>query len=212
MHARTTPATGRTVDLETVWAELHAPVERFVGRHVADPHAAEDVVAEVLLRIHENLDSLDDHQRVIAWVFRIARNAITDHQRRCGRRRERLAGELVDVLAGGEAADAWIDDPDAALSELASCVRPLVELLPTGHRRALELVDLDGRTQAEAARIEGMSLSGMKSRVQRGRRQFAALVRSCCEVTTDGRGELVDFRARDGGCDCGGDDSVHAPR
>ena len=66
---------------------------------------------------------------------------------------------------------------------------------PTDYRRALELTDFDGRSQADAARIEGISLSGMKSRVQRGRRQFATLVKQCCDVTTDSRGELVDFHA-----------------
>ena len=42
----------------------------------------------------------------------------------------------------------------------------------------------------------------MKSRVQRGRRQFATLVKQCCDVTTDSRGELVDFSLRADGCGC----------
>jgi hypothetical protein len=42
----------------------------------------------------------------------------------------------------------------------------------------------------------------MKSRVQRGRRQFATLVKQCCDVTTDSRGELVDFKLRADGCGC----------
>lgn len=49
----------------------------------------------------------------------------------------------------------------------------------------------DARTLGDE---EALSVSGMKSRVQRGRRRFAALVRTCCEITTDSRGELVDSR------------------
>ena len=170
-------------------------------RHIADPHAAEDVVAEVMLRIHEHLGTVDDHERVTAWVFRIARNAITDHYRRTGRRREDLDAD-DRPLDAGDAADGWLEDQDACVSDLASCIRPLVDALPPDYRRALELTDLEGRTQAEAARIEGVSVSGMKSRVQRGRRLFTALVRNCCEVTTDSRGELVDFQLRADGCGC----------
>lgn len=192
--------TDRTPDLTTIWAEVGASIERFVRRRINDPHHADDVVADVMLRIHQNLGALDDHERVTAWVFRITRNAITDHYRRTGRRREVLAAEIepdVDLSA-----DAWLDDQEATLTELAGCIRPLVEALPADYRRALELTDFEGRTQADAARIEGISLSGMKSRVQRGRRQFATLVKQCCDVTTDSRGELVDFNLRPDGCGC----------
>lgn len=197
--------TDRPLDLATIWAEVGASIERFVRRRINDPHQADDVVADVMLRIHQHLGALDDHERVTAWVFRITRNAITDHYRRTGRRREVLAGEIepdVDLSA-----DAWLDDQEATLSELAACIRPLVDALPTDYRRALELTDLEGRTQADAARLEGISLSGMKSRVQRGRRQFATLIKQCCDVTTDTRGELVDFTLRPDGCGCPPTDS-----
>jgi len=193
-------AADRGTSLETIWAAVGASMERFVRRRINDPHQADDVVADVMLRIHQNLGSLDDQERVTAWVFRIARNAITDHYRRIGRRREILTDELEP--AADESADAWLDDQDATLAELASCIRPLVDALPADYRRALELTDFDGHSQAEAARIEGISLSGMKSRVQRGRRQFATLVKQCCDVTTDSRGELVDFTFRADGCGC----------
>jgi RNA polymerase sigma-70 factor (ECF subfamily) len=186
------------ITVEAIWAEVGHSLERFVRRHVSDPHGADDVVAEVLVRIHEHLGTLDDEERVTAWVFRIARNAITDHYRRNGRRREDLGAEADPAEAG---ADGWLEDQTAALADLASCIRPLVDALPPDYRRALELTDLQGRTQAEAARLEGISVSGMKSRVQRGRRLFAALVRQCCDVTVDARGELVDFQVRSG-CGC----------
>jgi RNA polymerase sigma-70 factor (ECF subfamily) len=187
-------------DVEAIWAEVGTSLERFVHRHVADVQHAEDVVAEVLTRVHEHLHSVDDRERVTAWVWRITRNAITDHYRRTGRRHEVFA--VDHEVVGDDGADGWIDDQDAVVSDLANCIRPLVDALPDDYRRALELTDLEGRTQAEAADIEGISVSGMKSRVQRGRRLFAALVRNCCEVTTDSRGEVVDFNLRPGGSGC----------
>jgi RNA polymerase sigma-70 factor (ECF subfamily) len=192
--------TARATDLDAIWGDVGASIERFVRRRVSDPHQADDVVAEVMFRIHQHLGTLDDQERVTAWVFRITRNAITDHYRRIGRRREVLSTEIEPNAH--PSADAWLDDQEATLSELAACIRPLVDALPADYRRALELTDFDGHTQADAARIEGISLSGMKSRVQRGRRQFATLVRQCCDVTTDSRGELVDFNLRPDGCGC----------
>jgi RNA polymerase sigma-70 factor (ECF subfamily) len=192
--------TDQTLDLESIWSEVGTSMQRFVRRRVSDRDDADDVVAEVMLRIHQNLASLDDRERLTAWVFRIARNAITDHYRRTARRREVVASEpALDPDAG---ADAWLDDQAATLFELAACIRPLVNALPVDYRRALVLTDLEGHSQADAARMEGISLSGMKSRVQRGRRQFGALVRQCCDVTTDSRGELLDFQPRADGCGC----------
>ena len=193
--------TDQRLDLDTIWGEVGASIERFVRRRISDPHQADDVVAEVMLRIHQNLGTLDDQERVTAWVFRITRNAITDHYRRNGRRREVLAAEIEAGRRPERRRLARRPSRRRCRSSRA-CIRPLVDALPADYRRALELTDFEGHTPADAARIEGISLSGMKSRVQRGRRQFATLVKQCCDVTTDSRGELVDFNLRPDGCGC----------
>ena len=134
-------------DLDTIWRDVGASIERFVRRRVSDPYQADDVVADVMVRIHRNLGTLDDSERVTAWVFRVTRNAITDHYRRSGRRREVLSAEVEAVA--DPSADAWLDAPEATLSELAACIRPLVDALPSDYRRALQLTDLEGHTQAD---------------------------------------------------------------
>jgi RNA polymerase sigma-70 factor (ECF subfamily) len=69
-------------------------------------------------------------------------------------------------------------------------------------RRAVELIDLEGLPQARAAQREGVSVSGMKSRVQRGRRRLADLLGQCCALTLDTRGLPMDY-APPADCDCG---------
>ncbi len=88
--------------------------------------------------------------------------------------------------------------------ELAQCLRPLLGGLPPDQRRAVELIDLDGWPQSRAARSEGVSLSGMKSRVQRGRRRLASLLGQCCALTLDARGVPMDYTGPRR-CDCAGD-------
>lgn len=64
-----------------------------------------------------------------------------------------------------------------------------------------------GLTQTEAAGRAGISLSGMKSRVQRGRAQLRGIVDACCRFDLDSRGwaSVSDPRGRrrprDGMCD-----------
>jgi RNA polymerase sigma-70 factor (ECF subfamily) len=180
--------------VDEVWAEFGAGLRTFVRRRVSDREQAEDLLSEIVVRVHRNLGSVEDHERLTAWVFRIARNVIKDHYKMSGRRREMLDPEPEPSAEVG--ADAWVDDQELVLSELALCLRPLLGRLPDEYRRALELTDLGGLTQAEAAEREHVSVSGMKSRVQRGRRQLAVVLQDCCVPTFDSRGVPVDFRPR----------------
>jgi RNA polymerase sigma-70 factor, ECF subfamily len=193
------PATAADRPTEQMWREMVVRLRAFVRRRIADPNRADDLVAEILLRIHQNVGSLEAWERLPNWVFRIARNAIVDEYRRAGRSREQLVAAL-----GDEVAEALTDEDDpGVLSELAECLRPLLAGLPAEQRRAVEMIDLDGVTQAGAAEREGISVSGMKSRVQRGRKRLAELLGQCCALTLDGRGLPMEYQAPPG-CGCAG--------
>ncbi|MBC3191011.1 sigma-70 family RNA polymerase sigma factor [Pseudonocardia sp. C8] len=185
---------------EQAWRDVIAQLRAFVRRRIADPDRADDLVGEILLRVHQGIGTVDDRERLAHWVFRVARNAVIDEYRRGGRDRERLVPEQVEATDDGPVPGD--EDPDAALGELSHCLRPLLVGLPPDQRRAVELIDLDGWPQARAARSEGVSLSGMKSRVQRGRRRLADLLGQCCALTLDARGVPMDY-APSRPCDCG---------
>ena len=93
--------------------------------------------------------------------------------------------------------------PGELRSELAACLGPLIERLPPLHREALALTELEGLTQTSAAARLGLSSSGMKSRVQRGRAQLKELLGACCEIELDRRGGVRSYRPLRGPCDCG---------
>jgi RNA polymerase sigma-70 factor (ECF subfamily) len=193
---------------EQVWREVVSQLRGFVRRRIADPDRADDLVGEILLRIHQNLRSLDDRERLLNWVFRVARNAVIDEYRRAGRDREHLVPTPVDVRVEDPVTGI---DPVGVRNELATCLRPLLDGLPLDQRRAVEMIDLDGWPQARAARSEGISLSGMKSRVQRGRRRLAVLLGQCCALTLDARGVPMDYAAPPR-CDCSHPDVSAQPQ
>jgi RNA polymerase sigma-70 factor, ECF subfamily len=186
---------------EQMWREVIAQLRGFVRRRIADPERAEDLVGEILLRIHQNLASVDDRERLTHWVSRVARNAVIDEYRRAARAREHLVPEPEDLVAGEEDG---VNDASVVLGELARCLRPLLGGLPPEQQRAVQMIDLDGVPQAGAALREGISLSGMKSRVQRGRRRLTELLGQCCILTLDARGVPMDYaRSRDCDGSCG---------
>lgn len=180
------------------WAETRAELLGFVNRRVESADAAEDIVQDVLERVQRT--DLAAISNVLAWLYRAARNAIVDHYRkRRGVITLEDAHERIDRVVGGRVTA----EPVAAVQELARCLRPLLDELPDAYRSAVTLVDLDGSTHHAAADAAGISTSGMKSRVQRGRQRLAALVQACCAIETTATGAITDYAPLGESCSCG---------
>lgn len=186
-----------TQDAAAIWREFHDRLLAFIRRRVRDPESAEDILQEVMLRIHRGAGQLEHAPALTAWVHEIARNAIVDHHRRAAVRHERPAG--LDVEPEAPAPEPPGPDPRA---ELASCLAPMLERLPEPQRAALILTELEGLTQEGAAARVGLSTPGMKSRVQRGRAQLRQLLMECCAIELDRRGAVAGYEPRSGSCDC----------
>jgi RNA polymerase sigma-70 factor (ECF subfamily) len=191
-------ASGAATDAAAVWEEFHQSLLAFIARRVRDRDTAEDLLQEVMLRIHRHAGELEHASAIGAWVHQIARNAITDHYRRAAQRRERPVGIEVrdDETSEPEPAQ------DTVRSDIAACLRPLLAELPPAHREALSLTEIGGLSQADAARQLGISGSGMKSRVQRGRAQLKDLLVACCEIDLDRRARVIGYEPRAGACGC----------
>jgi RNA polymerase sigma-70 factor (ECF subfamily) len=175
----------------TGWRELTVELRRFVGRRIAGPDA-DDVVQEALLRIQRGLPGLKEEQRFGPWVYQVTRSAIADQQRRRGRTLD--AGRVP--LAEEELAE----DPPAGDVDLTPallrCLSSFIAELPSPYREAITLTELEGLTQRAAAEMLGVSLSGMKSRVQRGRARLLEMFEACCAIGQDARGRVITCQPR----------------
>lgn len=186
-----TSAVVHTQDQHIAWDALRGELHRFVARRLAGPDA-EDVVQEALVRIHRGLPAVRDQGAIVGWLYQVTRNTLADHLR---------AARPSDELTEDHDAGAPIDVDDAAFQRLAACVAPFVAMLPELYREAIELVELRGHPQVDAAAALGIPLSTMKSRVQRGRRELRELLEQCCAIAVDARGHVVDVTPRDN-CSC----------
>jgi RNA polymerase sigma-70 factor (ECF subfamily) len=190
------------------WQELDRDLRTFIARRVRNQADVDDLVQRVLLQIVQSLSTLRDAERLHAWVYRTARNVVVDYYRSKGSRRELTATDAADGAPSESATPpASFDDDEeaAALRELARCLAPMLRQLPPAHQEAIRLVDLEGATQQHAALHAGVSLSGMKSRVQRGRQHLREVLEACCRIDLDRRGGISAFAARHpDACTCGG--------
>ncbi len=170
------------------WSRARSMLHGFVRKRIDSAEDAEDVLHDVIARALAQRDSLLDDGKLHAWLFRIARNAIADYYRRGRPQGESLTEnfELRD------------EQEESAGKALAQCIFPLLAQIDPAHRRALELADIDGLSQAQTAEILGLSLSGAKSRIQRGREKLREVFLDCCRVEQGARGGIVDFQRRGG--------------
>ena len=188
-------------DTSLMWAEFAGRLRAFVARRVPPGIEPDDVVQEVFLRVMRHLPSLRDSDRIEAWLFQIARNTLHDAMRVRQRRDSR-----TDALDTDLPAEAPSEDVRTAEAELAPCLTPMLARLPDAYRQAIELTSMHGLTQTDAARRVGVSVSGMKSRVQRAREQLKAMLLRCCEVDVDRRRGVADFHVRaSDGCGAAGE-------
>ena len=194
MHSDTTtlvPPAG----LDDRWADTLDRLRAFVAARVDDRELAADITQDVIVRSIAS-GALDRVDNPAAWLYRSARNAVIDHYRT-----RRSSDPLTDL-------DAWpdpdeLDDrPNDATRELSRCLQPLLDQMAPAAREALVRVDVDGQTQLRAARDLGISVSGMKSRVQRARRDLKALLEHCCVVELDTQGAIADYHPTPGACGC----------
>lgn len=192
-------------DTSLMWAEFSGRLRAFVARRVPPGIEPDDVVQDVFVRVVRHLPSLRDAERIEAWLFQIARNALRDAMRVRQRRDSR-----TDTLEIDFPAPADIDDEVAAEAELAPCLTPMVARLAEPYRSAIEMTSVDGLTQSEAARRAGVSVSGMKSRVQRARDQLKAMLLRCCEVDVDRRRGIADYHVRES-AGCGTSNGASSP-
>jgi RNA polymerase sigma-70 factor (ECF subfamily) len=171
-----------------LWHDVSNRLRPFIAKRVAATEV-DDVMQDVFVRMQRGLSALRDDERFTSWLFQIARSSIAEHGR------SRARHPLVASDVPDEPAVVNEDDRVAARS-LSSCVAVFVAQLASPYREAVTLVELEGLTAREAADMIGISVSGMKSRVQRGRRQLREMFEACCEIALDARGKVTEFSPR----------------
>lgn len=173
------------IDLELVWFEYRNRLARFLRSKVSNPDDVEDLLQDILLKVHQNIDTLEQRERLKPWLFQIANNTIIDFYREKTRKAMPQAEEL------------WYDDPGAEDKHLLEeCVIPFVDALPPEMSDILHLIDLQGVSQKSYAEEHGISYSTLKTRVQTSRLQLRKLFENCCEFTVDSHGNIIDYERK----------------
>lgn len=190
-------------DAQEIWQQIHHGLRAFISKRVANETEAEDIVQDVWLKMQQGLGCLKDQSRLLPWIYQIARHTIIDYYRARARQPEWPIG-LASDLESLHPASLPVESSEGSgqlRRELAGCLRPMIERLSKDYRQAVMLVEVEGFTQQASAKRLGLSLSGMKSRVQRGRKQLKQMLDECCLIQLDRRRGVIAYEVRETECD-----------
>ncbi len=152
---------------ETSFAVLlarHGPMVLGVCRRIlGDDHEAEDVFQATFLLLARKAGTLRHPETVAAWLYGVARRLALMARRSNNRRRQRERENAVSVAASIDPLD------ELSARELLLILDEELARLPERYRLPLILCGLEGRSQAEAARLLGWTAGSLKNRLERGR-------------------------------------------
>lgn len=131
---------------KTFWNRTQMELKGFVFRRVKDKALAEDIVQDVLVKVHMKIGQLRETEKLTSWIFQITRNAITDHFR--------SKSKSIQAL------DLDWDTNQRALNDcVGSCLSDMLTTLPDKYREALELTELQNLSQTDLAERLNISYS-----------------------------------------------------
>ncbi len=152
-----------------VFQEYRQVLARFIKSRVNDPLESEELLSRVMMKIYDNCEKVEGVRNIEAWLITVARNTITDYFRE----QKKASSKAIDVNLPEEPSNKLYE-------ELELCVPSLIEKLPKKYAEPLAAYELHGIPQKQLAIDYGLSDSGLKSRIQRGRKMLKDLFTEYC--------------------------------
>lgn len=168
--------------MQQEWTYFSKQIKGFIHSRVQNTADADDITQNVLLKVHQNINSLNDKTKLESWIYTIARNSINNHFRKNSR--DPIANSSDHLLESLTAQDNVEDD----ILALACCLKAFIKNLPENSQAALNATSFGGQSQVDYAKTLGIPLPTAKARVQRARKQLAKELTKCCKYQN---GEII---------------------
>lgn len=165
----------------------HREFLAFLMRRVGSRETAEDILQTAFVRGLERGAEVRDEDSVVAWFYRVLRNAVVDHYR------HKASAERA-LEAYGREFDS-VQPPPEIQEEICQCLNGLLASLKPEYGQALRLVDMEEASLKDLAARAGISEGNAAVRVHRAREALRKQVRLCCGTCAE-HGCL--------NCSCGG--------
>ncbi|MFO7993906.1 MAG: sigma-70 family RNA polymerase sigma factor [Marinobacter sp.] len=161
------------------WHDHQAELRGFLIGQIKEPAMADDVLQDVFFKAMREGQDFCQLENPRAWLFRVARNALTDSRR--------VSRKWVPVP---ESLPTEHPPERAPVDELDACISRTLPDLADRDRDILQACDLGNMSQIAYARAHGLSLPAAKARIQRARERLREALARRCNVILDDSGNV----------------------
>jgi RNA polymerase sigma-70 factor (ECF subfamily) len=158
--------------------ENHRQFRAFLEQRVEDAADAEDILQAAFLKGVEKGDTVREHESVVAWFYRLLRNAIVDYYRHRG------AEDRALTRAAGFSHEADELEPEVERA-ICQCMHGLLPTLREDYAMLLRRVDLEDASIAEVAAETGMTSNNVRVKLHRARAALRTQLELCCGSCTE---------------------------
>jgi RNA polymerase sigma-70 factor (ECF subfamily) len=160
--------------------ENHRRFLAFVERRTNDRVIAEDILQQAFVKGLRHAGEIRDEERVVAWFYRVLRNALADHWRGQAAELRALQGYSAEV-------EEPVEPPPEVAAELCRCFEPLLRTLKPEYAEILRRVDLGEVRPVDFAVDAGITANNAMVRLHRARQALRKqLEQSCRTCATHG--------------------------
>lgn len=179
------------MDIEKIYKNFSKKLRAFISKRINNPTDLDDILHEVFLKIHNNIGTLKNYEKLESWIYQITRNTIVDHYR--SKKELNSYEEESNTIKKGKE-DAILEYiEENPHKRIAKGLKEFIDQLPDIYKEAITLIEYEGLTQKQMAEKLGISLANAKSRVQRARKMLKDLLMKCCHFEFDKYGTIIDY-------------------
>lgn len=175
-------------EMNRIWSTFRSELLHFIKAKVNNQMDAEDILQEVFIKIYKHIDDVQDDSKLKPWLYKITKNTIIDFYRK--RKSPTVPIETFENIMGDD------EESENMSDEIIVCLRIFLDKLPEKYKSPLEMYAFKGMKHRDISEALDISLSGSKTRVQRGREKLREVLSECCHIEFDVYGNVVDYEKK----------------
>lgn len=151
----------------------------FLRRRVSDDAIAADLFQQSLLRAVQHHHDLASKENVVAWFYRVLRNAVVDYYRAQAADSRKTEGLAQDLAVAGEQV---FPSPDEMRPTVCACFERLLPSLRPAYAELLQRIDLQGESPDQVATDLRLTKNNLTVRLHRARQALRASLEATCGI------------------------------
>jgi RNA polymerase sigma-70 factor, ECF subfamily len=174
---------------KTHYSKVFASIQKMTN----DEHLTSDIVQDTFETAIQKINQLQCKDAAIGWLLQIAKNKLMDYYR--------TKEKQINVVADYNSEEKVIVEENKN-EAVANYLEYKLTELPLLYQDAILKIEINGQKQTEVARQEIVSVSAIKSRIQRARKELKDNLFEDCNINADKYGNIIHCKSKIPNCTC----------